>query len=213
MRKWGLIVLVVGAACLFKYLPQNAPTAPGCFPQTADGMIDQNPPLAYWNNQPVQAKIAFDDALTPQQKQVLGATTGEKWIEVDLSEQKLIAHEGDGIFLESLISSGLWGKTPAGEYRIWYKIRATKMEGGDKSNNTYYYLPNVPYTMFFYGDFGIHGTYWHQNFGQPMSHGCVNTPTPVAERLFYWSNPQIPEGKFLVKSSAENPGTRVVIHQ
>jgi len=67
--------------------------------------------------------------------------------------------------------------------------------------------------MFFYGDFGIHGTYWHSNFGHPMSHGCVNTPTSIAERLFYWTDPQLPEGKKAVRSSADYPGTRVVIHQ
>jgi lipoprotein-anchoring transpeptidase ErfK/SrfK len=185
----------------------------GCPASTADGQIDPTQTVAFWNSQPTTPLTALADALSAKDKQVLGANSGEKWIEVDLSEQKLTAHEGDGIFLESLISSGLWGKTPPGEYRIWYKIRSTKMEGGNKLNHTYYYLPNVPYDMFFYGDFGIHGTYWHQNFGHPMSHGCVNTPTPIAEKLFYWSDPQLPEGKLAVRSSDSNPGTRVVIHE
>jgi len=185
----------------------------GCTGIAGDGSVDPAATMAFWNNSPITPQTAFADSLTDSAKKVLGATTDAKWIEVDLSEQKLIAHQGDTVFLESLISSGLWGKTPAGEYNIWYKIRATKMEGGNKLNNTYYYLPNVPYAMFFYGDFGIHGTYWHQNFGQPMSHGCVNAPTTVAEKLFYWADPQIPDGKFAVRATSGNPGTKVVIHQ
>jgi len=87
------------------------------------------------------------------------------------------------------------------------------MSGGKKENNTYYYLPNVPYTMFFYKGFGLHGTYWHNNFGVPMSHGCVNLPTLMAEKLFYWTEPQLPVGKNLVLASKDNPGTRIVIHE
>ncbi len=185
----------------------------GCPASTAEGTIDPTGTVAFWNNQPITPLSALADTLSTDEKKVLGTTSDEKWIEVDLSDQKLTAYQGDSIFLESLISSGKWGKTPPGEYRIWYKIRATKMEGGNKLNHTYYYLPNVPYTMFFYGDYGIHGTYWHSNFGTPMSHGCVNTPTPVAEKLFYWADPQLPSGKLAVRSSNENPGTRVVIHQ
>ena len=119
----------------------------------------------------------------PGADQVLGANNS-RWIEVDLGRQKLIAHDGDQIFLESLISSGLGNRTPVGEYRIWYKIRSTKMEGGNRLTKSYYYLPNVPYAMFFFGSYGIHGTYWHNNFGNRMSHGCVNAPTPIAEKLF-----------------------------
>ena len=50
-----------------------------------------------------------------------------------------------------------------------------------------YYLPDVPYVMYFYQSYGLHGTYWHSNFGQPMSHGCVNLPTPEAEWFFNWA--------------------------
>jgi lipoprotein-anchoring transpeptidase ErfK/SrfK len=50
-----------------------------------------------------------------------------------------------------------------------------------------YYLPNVPYVMYFHGGYGLHGTTWHANFGHPMSHGCVNLPTSEAEWLFNWA--------------------------
>lgn len=185
----------------------------GCQAMSTSGIVDPLQTVAFWQNKPINPLTALVDTLSNGDKKVLGSSTDEKWIEVDLTRQKLIAHQGDKIFLESLISSGLWNRTPVGEFRIWYKIRATKMEGGSKLNNTYYYLPNVPYTMFFYNDFGIHGTYWHQNFGQPMSHGCVNAPTLVAEKLFYWADPQIPDGESIIRSTEERPGTRVVVHQ
>ena len=112
---------------------------------------------------------------------VLGVTnSNEKWIEIDLSEQKLKAWDGNNLFLESLVSTGLpYFPTPQGEFRIWYKIRYTRMKGGE--GRYAYNLPNVPYTMFFENDkvpswrgYGLHGTYWHSDFGKVHSHGCVN---------------------------------------
>ena len=85
-------------------------------------------------------------------------------------------------------------------------------EGGVKGTGTYYYLPNVPYTMFFYQGFGLHGTYWHNNFGQPMSHGCVNLSIPNAEKLFYWAEPSVGTDQNSVRASSDNPGTRVLVH-
>lgn len=192
---------------------QQSGLSAGCPALTFSGEIDPSDTVAFWRDSTLSPPLALTSSLTDSQIKVLGATTGEKWIEIDLAKQKLVAHQGDQIFLESLISSGLWNSTPVGEYRIWYKIRSTKMEGGSRDNNTYYYLPNVPFDMFFYGDYGIHGTYWHSNFGTPMSHGCVNTPTPIAEKLYYWTDPQIPSGKLWVRSSPANPGTRIVIHK
>lgn len=150
---------------------------------------------------------------------VLGVANEERWVEVDLSEQKLRAWEGNGLFLETAVSTGLpWWPTPVGEFRIWIKLRATKMEGGTGKN--YYYLPNVPYVMYFENDqipgwrgYGLHGTYWHSDFGRQRSHGCVNLPTPIAEKLYYWVSPVLPEGKNVARSSSVNLGTRVVIHE
>ncbi len=149
---------------------------------------------------------------------VLGSTTGEKRIEVDLTNQRLYAYEGDQLMYNFLISSGKWGKTPTGTFRIWTKFKYTKMSGGSKELGTYYYLPNVPFTMFFSNDkiaasrgFGIHGTYWHDNFGTPMSHGCINMKTEEAEVLFYWAGPDVGD-KNSMRATKENPGTEVVIY-
>lgn len=214
-----MILLIVGTALAIGVIRitflsiSKAQSFAGCPADLSQTGIDPIQTVAMWNNLPLRPLTTLVETLSPFQRQVLGSSTDEKWIEIDLSDQKLIAHQGNSIFLESLISSGLFGKTPPGQYAIWYKIRATKMEGGNRAANTYYYLPNVPYTMFFKGDFGIHGTYWHQNFGKPMSHGCVNAPTPIAEKLFYWTDPQVPEGQWAIRATDANPGTRVVIHE
>lgn len=187
--------------------------SPGCMAKTETGESDSRETVAVFEDRTLTPLHSLAQNLTIKDQQVLGASTGYKWIEIDLANQRLTAHEGDRIFLESAISSGLWNKTPVGEYTIWYKILSTKMEGGSRLNHTYYYLPNVPYSMFFSGDYGIHGTYWHSDFGRPRSHGCVNAPTNVAEKLFYWTDPQLPEGKKAIRASPDNPGTKVVIHQ
>lgn len=148
------------------------------------------------------------------EERVLGAPEiqGEKWIEIDLSEQKLYAHKGDKIVYEFLVSTGKWAPTPTGEFRIWIKLRYSTMSGGNKLDGTYYYLPNVPYVMFFNKAIGLHGTYWHNNFGTPMSHGCVNLSIPDAEKLYEWTNPVVPAGKSVAHPTKNDPGTRVVVH-
>lgn len=146
---------------------------------------------------------------------VLGTTTpdgAEKWIEVSLDEQKIRAWEGNNKVMEFPISSGKWAPTPTGTFNIWAKTRSQVMSGGSKELGTYYYLPNVPNNMFFYKGYAIHGAYWHNNFGHPMSHGCVNSPLASAAQIFEWAGPIVPPGQNAVRATAENPGTRVLVH-
>jgi LysM repeat protein len=102
---------------------------------------------------------------------------------VDLSEQMLYAYEGNTMVRSTLVSTGLpqW-PTVTGTYYIYLKYRSQRMRGPG------YDLPNVPYVMYFYQGYGLHGTYWHNNFGTPMSHGCVNMPTSEAEWAFNWAS-------------------------
>jgi lipoprotein-anchoring transpeptidase ErfK/SrfK len=94
----------------------------------------------------------------------------------------LYAYEGDIIVASYLVSTGVPAfPTVLGQYHIYVKYEYTDMAGPG------YYLPDVPYTMYFYRGYGIHGTYWHNNFGTPMSHGCVNMRTPDARWMFYWA--------------------------
>ncbi|MBI2040085.1 L,D-transpeptidase [Candidatus Microgenomates bacterium] len=155
-------------------------------------------------------------AQSPNEDEVVLGTTNtageEKWIEVSLSEQRLRAWEGSRLVMEYPISGGKWAPTPTGTFHIWYKTRSQKMSGGSKELGTYYYLPNVPNNMFFYKGYAVHGAYWHNNFGQPMSHGCVNSPLASAAQLFEWAGPVVPAGVNAVRATAENPGTRVLVH-
>jgi lipoprotein-anchoring transpeptidase ErfK/SrfK len=107
---------------------------------------------------------------------------GVRWIDINLSEQRLYAYEGDILQTSFLASTGTWATpTVTGTFQIWNKTRIQDMSGPG------YYLPDVPYVMYFYKDYGIHGTYWHNNFGTPMSHGCVNLTIPDSEWLYNWA--------------------------
>jgi lipoprotein-anchoring transpeptidase ErfK/SrfK len=105
-----------------------------------------------------------------------------KWIQVNLAQQRMTAWNGGSAYLSSLCSTGTARyPTVRGTFRVYVKYVATRMRGPG------YDLPNVPYTMYFYRGYGLHGTYWHHNFGHPMSHGCVNLPTPIARQVFNWA--------------------------
>lgn len=148
---------------------------------------------------------------------VLGDTTNDsKRIYVDLNKQRLYAFENNNLIYDFPISSGkTQTPTPTGDFRIWIKLRYTRMQGG--SGAGYYNLPNVPYTMYFYNTkvpkykgYGIHGAYWHNNFGHPMSHGCVNMKEGDVAQLYAWANP--PSIKNVTYASVENPGTLITIY-
>ena len=183
------------------------------------GMYDHSDEMGTFHG----AQVASSDSYLANlpmnlDRKILGTNNEDKRIEIDLTNQKLYAFEGDIKVLDVLVSTGKWGKTPTGEFRIWTKLKSTKMSGGSKELHTYYYLPNVPFTMYFYNSeipatrgYGIHGTYWHSNFGHPMSHGCINMKTEEAEKLFYWANPEI-GNKSSVRATADNPGTKIVIY-
>jgi lipoprotein-anchoring transpeptidase ErfK/SrfK len=110
----------------------------------------------------------------------------ERWIDVDLSEQKLVAYEGLIPVFQTLVSTGTASHpTVTGQFRIWLRFRAQDMDGYRLGYN--YYLRDVPYVQYFYEDYSLHGTYWHNNFGHPMSHGCVNLATPDARWLYEWA--------------------------
>lgn len=106
-----------------------------------------------------------------------------RWIDIDISAQRLTAYQGNTPVFSTLVSTGL-PRTPTviGRFKVYTKLRSTRMRGPG------YDLPGVPYTMYFYKGYGIHGTYWHNNFGRPMSHGCVNMRTQDAAWLFSWAS-------------------------
>jgi lipoprotein-anchoring transpeptidase ErfK/SrfK len=95
----------------------------------------------------------------------------------------MYAYEGDTLVRTFIVSTGTW-QTPTltGRFKIWIKLRSAPMSGPG------YYLPNVPHIMYYDGDYGIHGAYWHNNFGVPMSHGCVNLSLPDAEWAYNFAS-------------------------
>jgi lipoprotein-anchoring transpeptidase ErfK/SrfK len=113
----------------------------------------------------------------------LSVEEGVRWIDVDLTNQMVYAYEGDVVVNSFLVSTGTWlTPTVTGKHKIYVKVRMQDMSGPG------YHLRDVPYVMFFRGDYGLHGTYWHNNFGTPMSRGCVNLTIDDAAWLFSWAS-------------------------
>jgi lipoprotein-anchoring transpeptidase ErfK/SrfK len=112
-----------------------------------------------------------------------GVGPNEYWVDVDLSQQRTYAYRGDELLQSFLVSTGTW-RTPTvtGKFKVYVKYRFADMSGPG------YYLPNVPFVMYFYKGYGLHGTYWHKNFGTPMSHGCINLKKSEAEWLFNFAS-------------------------
>jgi lipoprotein-anchoring transpeptidase ErfK/SrfK len=108
-----------------------------------------------------------------------GVGVNEHWVDVNLSTQRTYAYQGTALVNTFIVSTGTWlHPTVTGQYRIYVKYLYADMAGPG------YYLPNVPYVMYFYKGYGLHGTYWHHNFGTPMSHGCINLTISDAGWLY-----------------------------
>jgi LysM repeat protein len=120
----------------------------------------------------------------PQDLLEPGAHWGEgREIVVDLSTQMTYVYDDGELVFKALVSTGLpYTPTVQGEYAIWYRLPAQTMSGPG------YYLPNVQWVQYFYSGYGFHGTYWHDNFGNPMSHGCVNMTNDDAEWLYNFAD-------------------------
>jgi hypothetical protein len=140
-----------------------------------------------------------------------GVGPTEQWIEINLYEQTLAAYEGDRMVYATLVSSGLpaWS-TPPGLFRIWLKVKQGKMSGREGFSD-YYFLEDVPWSMFFNGPVALHGAYWHDKFGLRHSHGCVNLSPKDALWLFDWTTPASSPYNF-TQATGGNPGTWVWVH-
>lgn len=146
-----------------------------------------------------------------------GLRPGERWLDVDLSEQVLTAYEGPRPVFATLVSSGK-GRgsdpeaTPKGVFHIWVKLRTSDMTNlEDEDASRYYSIEEVPWVMFFHEGFALHGAFWHHSFGHVRSHGCVNLAPRDAERLFYWTGPRLPAGWTAALPTETDVGTLVRI--
>lgn len=126
------VIILFGSGIFVRSLRRTTPPL-ACTTMKYSGLIEQAQEVAYWEGKEIKLpeKLLADDIQT----QVLGvANPSSRYIEVDLSEQKLRAWDGDKLYLETLVSTGLpWWPTPTGEFWIWVKLRATRMEGGGGS--------------------------------------------------------------------------------
>jgi lipoprotein-anchoring transpeptidase ErfK/SrfK len=146
-----------------------------------------------------------------------GLLPGERWLDVDLGSQTLVAYEGDAPIFATLVSTGRGPDgseeaTPRGAFHIWVKLLSTDMTNlEDPEASRYYAIEDVPWVMFFKDGYGLHGAFWHRSFGNERSHGCINLSPLDAQRLFRWATPRLPSGFRAARPTAHDSGTLVVV--
>ena len=158
-------------------------------------------------------QIVSEDALRPipHTPRPPFVPRGSRYIAVQLSTQTLVAYDGERPVYATLVSTGKpEHATPTGIFRIQHKHVATTMDGEVGSDDAYS-IEDVPWTMYFSGSLALHGAFWHEHFGRPHSHGCINLAPLDARWLFEWAGPNLPVGFHGVMASDDNPGTFVVI--
>jgi L,D-transpeptidase catalytic domain len=144
-------------------------------------------------------KVLVPEGAVPRDAVRLGFTRAvprsippnQRWVHVDLKEQVLTAYEGEKLVFTTLVSTGRRGHaTGVGTFRVQQKVAHTAMD----SERERYFVDEVPFIQYFNSSQGFHGAFWHDRFGNVMSHGCVNLSIEDASWLFQWSNPRLPEG-------------------
>ncbi|MFI5308232.1 MAG: L,D-transpeptidase [Polyangiales bacterium] len=139
---------------------------------------------------------------------------GERFIDVDLARQILVAYQGAEPVFVTLISSGKPGtRTPRGAFRIWVKLRESDMRDSERyALEQSYAIEHVPWVQYFKQGFALHAAFWHDRFGETHSRGCVNLSPSDARFLFELTSPALPAGWFAVHPTASERGTLVMVH-
>ena len=201
-----VILILISLACNLPSMaktagPQNPPghvetsiaetiiargDAPDVVDQGAEGDDNAAPPASdtpEFTETPTLTLLSLDGERTMEILQFENPPVKDKWILIDLSDQYLAAYEGKNPVYAAWVSTGLPGTpTLKGEFHVYVKLESTRMRGSG------YDLSGVPHTMYYNRGYAIHGAYWHENFGQPMSHGCVNLDEPDAEWIYEWTS-------------------------
>ena len=146
------------------------------------------------------------------------ANKGEKWIDVSIAHQSLVAYEGTKPVYATLVSTGRDGlgdpestkATIRGVYRIHTKHVTITMDSTEVGEE--FSLRDVPYVQYFETGYALHGAYWHDGFGEPRSHGCINLPEIDAAWLFRWTGPELPPSWHGVMARPMSTGTPIWIH-
>ncbi|MBK6519330.1 MAG: L,D-transpeptidase [Polyangiaceae bacterium] len=139
----------------------------------------------------------------------------ERWVDVELATQTLVAYEGSAPVFATLVSTGK-GKpgtanaTPTGVHRVWVKLSSANMDNlEDDGASRFWRMENVPYVQYFSKGVGLHGAYWHRSFGNVRSHGCVNLAPLDAQRLFWFTGPRLPAGWTAILPTSHEKGAVV----
>ncbi|MDD9932268.1 MAG: L,D-transpeptidase [Myxococcales bacterium] len=144
---------------------------------------------------------------------------GEKWLDINLDTQSLVAYEGERPIFATLVSTGRVKdpldplknfETPTGGFRITSKHLTATMDG-DHALDGPYSIEDVPYVMYFQLAYALHSAFWHNTFGRPRSHGCINLAPADARFVFNWATPSLPRGWHGIYPTEEVPGTRLYI--
>jgi hypothetical protein len=202
----------------------RAMSALGRVPRLAIVQLADEPPVTVGNEQYYHAAEGY--FLRSRQVRVVtrheppsDLQPNEKWIDVNLDHQSVVAYEGVRAVYVTVASTGRRNRsnpdenyeTVQGGFRILSKHVATTMDG-NSANDGPYSIEDVPWVMYFEGSFALHGAFWHNGFGAMHSHGCVNMSPPDARWLYNWTEPHVAPGWNGAYATAQHPGTRVYVH-
>jgi hypothetical protein len=179
-------------------------------------LVDQK---EYWETEEGWWMRAMDGTVTNPGPPPKDVAPGERWIDVNLGKQTLVAFEGSKPVFATLVSSGRHDdddpakdhRTRPGEFRVREKHVSATMDN-DTATDGPYSIEDVPWIMYFDGSTALHGAFWHSRFGHERSHGCVNMTPHDAHELFGWVGPRLPDDWHGVRATEANPGTRILVH-
>ncbi len=201
----------------------------------AKGKLVDAGPAKYWSTLKLTGKQSFfkgrlhyetadgtyvsdQDAsrLDPVKKMPAWGTKGERWFDVNVTKQTLVAYDGVRPVYATLVSTGEAGledhenstATQRGIFRIHTKHVSSTMDSDEAGEE--FELRDVPYVQYFEKGYALHGAYWHDRFGTPKSHGCINLTPEDARRLFFFTEPPLPAGWHAVQRSLT--GTVLFVH-
>lgn len=150
-------------------------------------------PKSYFEDEEGRLMRSYAVGKAYKLKRPPGVAEHEHWIHVDLSEQTLVAYDGDVPIFTTLVSTGKEpGMTPIGVHRVQIKHIATSMRDQPQEDEAYS-IDDVPWTQYFHGSVAIHGAFWHAGFGLVRSHGCINLSPSDARWLFGFTDPPLPD--------------------
>ena len=158
-----------------------------------------------------RAALARPERVSPPD----GVGPNERWIDVDVEEQVLVAYEGRTPVFATLVSTGRdteHSKTPLGVFQIWVKLDYSDMDDLERTDvNENYAIQDVPWVQFFKGSYGFHAAFWHDDFGRRRSHGCINLSPADARYLFTFTHPILPPGWNAILPIPEDRPTTVQV--